>query len=136
MESVPGGGKKNFAADFCSNLYGKRVQSADRIIQNYRPEERHLGNKRLNRASQGSGGPVVTLDDDGTHSRISRLTRRAQAIQSAGHAKISRRRHVRAEVNVHIDGSVHHFVNHRAKIFWSEHGLSSFLLRLFRVFCK
>jgi hypothetical protein len=67
---------------------------------------------------------VVAFDDDGAHSRISRLTRCAQAIQTAGHAKIGRRRHIRPEVNVHIDGSVHNVVNHRAKIFLSEHGFS------------
>jgi hypothetical protein len=78
---------------------------------------------------------VVTLDDDGAHSRISGLTRCAQAIQTAGHSKIRRRRHIRPEVNMHIDGSVHDLVNHRAKIFLCEHDLS-FLFRLFRVFCE
>jgi hypothetical protein len=78
---------------------------------------------------------VVTLDDDGAHSRISGLTRRAQAIQPAGHSKISRRRHIRPEVNMHIDGSVHNIVDDRAKIFLSEHGLS-FLFRLVRVSVK
>jgi len=78
---------------------------------------------------------VVALDDDGAHSRISGLTCRAQAIQTAGHPKVTRRRHIRTEMNMHIDRSVHNLVNHRAKIFLCEHRLS-FLFQAVALQCK
>jgi hypothetical protein len=126
MQGVPGWREKDSAAYFCSHLDGERVQAADGIIQNHGAVERHLGDQWLDGASQSAGGPMVALDDDGAHSRIPGLARGAQAVETAGYPKISRGRHIRPEMHMHIDGPVHDLVNYRAKIFLCEHGSPSF----------
>ncbi|MBI2228904.1 MAG: hypothetical protein HYU46_07360 [Deltaproteobacteria bacterium] len=53
----------------------------------------------------------MALQDDRPHPRVPGLACRPQAIEAASHPKVRRRRHIRPEVNMHVDRPMHDIVN-------------------------
>ena len=60
--------------------------------------------------------PVAELDvRPGGSSLV--VMRGPDGVESARHSKVIRRGHVRAEMNMHVNGAVHHVIDYRAEIF-------------------
>src|SRR5688572_24039272 len=66
----------------------------------------------------------MALHHHRAHTCVSRLARGADAVEPSRHSEISGRRHVRAEMNMHVNGTMHNLIDGGAKIFLRQHSRS------------
>jgi hypothetical protein len=78
----------------------------------------------------------MTLHHDSAHAGVPRLARGADGVESARHSKVISRGHVRAEMNMHVNGAVHHVIDYRAEIFLRQHKINPFVSALYNNFSR